>query len=53
MEVLAEGDAWQEPFMLRDLDNGMQYTAWLRIRYRSGLSQWSEGVTFTTSTAGE
>ncbi|XP_063848917.1 uncharacterized protein LOC135093530 isoform X1 [Scylla paramamosain] len=50
--MFATGDAWQEPFTLNDLDSDAQYTAWLRIQYRSGRSQWSEGVTFTTSTPG-
>ncbi|XP_045126508.1 uncharacterized protein LOC123513409 isoform X3 [Portunus trituberculatus] len=50
--VVEARDVWQKSFMLHDLESDAQYTAWLRILYRSGLSQWSESVTFSTSTAG-
>lgn len=33
---------------LTGLQEATQYTVWLRLHYRSGLSQWSNGQTFVT-----
>ncbi|XP_071521372.1 uncharacterized protein [Panulirus ornatus] len=33
---------------LKGLQEATQYTVWLRLKYRSGFSQWSNGQTFIT-----
>ncbi|XP_063848930.1 uncharacterized protein LOC135093535 [Scylla paramamosain] len=42
---------WEETVDVAGLEGGQRYTVWLRLQYRSGMSQWSEGVTVTTASS--
>ncbi|XP_045126760.1 uncharacterized protein LOC123513575 [Portunus trituberculatus] len=42
---------WKETISVAGLEGGQRYTVWLRLQYRSGMSQWSEGVTVTITSS--
>lgn len=51
--VLGRGQPWTGVVEVSGLSAGEEYTAWLRLHYRSGTSPWTYGQSFTTISSGE
>ncbi|XP_042230939.1 uncharacterized protein LOC121872307 isoform X2 [Homarus americanus] len=47
-----ESEVWRQRVEVTGLKESTQYTVWLRLKYRSGISQWSLAQTFTTDSSG-